>query len=621
MNRNRKLSKAFLFGAAAAMALSPAAAVIPAYAASPAAVAGQRGEQADISAKGTITISGIAAKDLGKVTVKAYQIVDGYYKDGKLARYVLMDPTNANINYLNPYSAHQDKGQTDGLNDLVTSDELTTIANNIQDGVFTADAAPATLTQQTNGTYTAQVEPGAYIILVSGSTDTVYNPAIVAVNVSDAMMGPDAVVNGDVNLVNFFQFNDGTSTTNAYLKSSTSTSDGRIVASTKEVKHAQEDDLDSRLTVKSSKGKGDTVAVGDTAYFQIDGITIPSYSKDYTNPQFTISDTLQEGSFDPIENLKITVNGEDVTDNEDVCLVETNDNTFDISFTESFLRAHAGDAARPAVVVTYQANLATTAGKNFAENLNHVTVRYSNDPANADSFKTMQHNTYHYTFGIDSIIDSQGTNQQRTETYEFNKVTEAGQDFVQQTRTSSGASSTMASPAALAGAGFTLYSDDQMTQVSMPEVKSDSNGHITFNGLDEGTYYLKETSAPSGYTLSDVAYKLVISAQMDDATGVLNGYSVAKAIKSVSAGILDWQDEGTDTYAATYTVNADGTVTNTKITSTLNPSEIVDTKLPILPSTGGRGTIALTVCASIGAAGCLILYLNGRKKRDTEAQA
>lgn len=67
----------------------------------------------------------------------------------------------------------------------------------------------------------------------------------------------------------------------------------------------------------------------------------------------------------------------------------------------------------------------------------------------------------------------------------------------------------------LQNAEFTLYQEDQTTKVMIAGLtnpaKTNENGIAIFENLPCGTYYLKETSAPEGYSINTVAQKIVIS--------------------------------------------------------------------------------------------------------------
>lgn len=593
-----------LHGAVAALSLTMAAAgamPVNVFAESAAAVAGVSGEQTDVATAQTVTVSGLKAGS----TVKLYQLVDGYYKDGKLVKYVLMDPTNGTIAAIGDDA----KGQTDGTNDIITEEEITTIANNIQTGAFTADKG-VDMTVGTeadaNGkvSASASVEPGMYLALATDpSGEEVYNPAVIAVNITDVNAGTEKA--GSVDMTKFFRTGDTSGTDKAndvYLKSSTSGADKKITGSTKAAVGAEGDTAGEKTPVNAY---GDTIAEGDTAHFKIDGMTIPSYSADYAKPQFIITDTIDD-SFAAYSNLKVTVGGKEVKASDTTYTVTKNGNAFKINFAESYLRGLRGtDASARAVVVTYDSVL-SNATVNFAENHNRATVQYSNNPNDEASFKTINKDTYHYTFGIDANIDSENSDAKTT--YEFNKVTGRHTKFADQK-----------SDAPLAGATFTLYSDEACTKIAKTvdqatgTAVSDADGHISFTGLDEGTYYLKETNAPAGYTLADQTYKFVIKATLGGTDGIMTGYTVTSSYKDATHA--DWTAAGTSTYTATATKAADGSVTN-KITRADGPVAIVDSRLQTLPSTGGKGTIILTFSAAALAA---MFYTSYKKEKKEES--
>ena len=70
-----------------------------------------------------------------------------------------------------------------------------------------------------------------------------------------------------------------------------------------------------------------------------------------------------------------------------------------------------------------------------------------------------------------------------------------------------------ASNEALPGAVFQLYQKSDDGNVIIGTVTSESDGYARFDGLDEGTYYLKETNPPEGYVGSDSEVTIVIPGQ------------------------------------------------------------------------------------------------------------
>lgn len=70
----------------------------------------------------------------------------------------------------------------------------------------------------------------------------------------------------------------------------------------------------------------------------------------------------------------------------------------------------------------------------------------------------------------------------------------------------------------LEGAKFELYQKDNEGNVvegSVVELTSGADGTVSLEGLDAGTYYLKETEAPEGYVCSDTELKILIPEKAD----------------------------------------------------------------------------------------------------------
>ena len=479
------------------------------------------------------------------------------------------------------------------------------------------------------------------MILVTGVKDAdakVYNPGVVAVNVSDVNTGK--VEGSTVDFRNFFTTTDGTTPSKVYLKSSLGADhfDKKIENSVKLAAEAEGDTTGTKTT-KIKNGHGDTVAFGDTIHYTMSGLVVPSFSKDYKAKHYYITDKLTPAEgFTDITNIVVTdtVGKKALTEGHDYDLqsldgkgaFNTGDKkSFRITLKDKYLDDHRADATRPTLTITYETKLTGKAGVNFSENLNHAELHFSNNPSDETGGKehVEKVNTYHYTFTVDGLIDGQSGKED--ETYELNKVTEAGADkYVNGV-----------SPHPLAGATFGLYSDKactkpvkaRMVNKQTGEVTtgtndytsiSDKNGHFSFAGLDEGTYYVKETLAPAGYGLSDAVYKFVITATMDETSGVLNGYSVKTYVNSEAAGQTGFDTPaGSAEYKTTAVTAEDGTVTNT-ITGRDKtvPMEVVDTKTQNLPSTGGIGNTWFYLVGIGGMAGAAVVFAAVKKSKKEE---
>ena len=167
----------------------------------------------------------------------------------------------------------------------------------------------------------------------------------------------------------------------------------------------------------------------------------------------------------------------------------------------------------------------------------------------------------------------------------------------------------MRSRYALQGAEFTLYSDAEMLQ-KVKEAVSDQNGRLTFTGLKEGSYYLKETKAPAGYASNEKKFHIIIEAQFRE-DGVMNRYTVTT--KEMLADGSE-SEAGSAVYTSVPSVQEDGSVTNT-VTRTETPAEILNVPLAKLPTAGGAGTFGFVLAASGMSGGMVIWKLTERKRR------
>ncbi len=173
---------------------------------------------------------------------------------------------------------------------------------------------------------------------------------------------------------------------------------------------------------------------------------------------------------------------------------------------------------------------------------------------------------------------------------------------------------------ALTGAKFRLYSDDTMTTevkltqdaagfyypadygVAGVEIDTDTGSSFLIKGLEQGTYYLKETATKAGFYLPKGVFEIVL-------TGDGNGTSPRILTgKLAAASTFTATDAADNTLIGT--VSVDGTAVNQLDIVLKNSSQ------PILPSTGGMGTALFTfggVALMVLAAG-LTIYMRKRKE-------
>ena len=481
-------------------------------------------------------------------TVTAYQIVKGNYnKDGFTGYTVVNDQVKIN----DPTKP--------------TSEEIINISKN-------ADVLNSLTKVNMNGngtTYTADLSAGYWLVLVTPKegNQTVYNPMLLGIYYSVSGSN-NSMQQGTVDANSNWTLNGE----KAYAKSSKPTIK-------KEIENP-----------RSNNAKGSDQAVGQSFNFKITS-TIPSYSKEYTNVKYIVTDKLSEGLDYNDDSINVTVNGQVVQKGNDTfTFTEKDSQNIELNFNSDYILKHPGEE----VVIKYSAKLNDKATYNFDPNTNDVTLEYSNSPDINKEGTKINDRTYQYTFGIDANLfgnrqDKKKTTSEVIKTDENGKVTNIKREEQEEL------GNKVEGP--LPGAEFKLTPKNG-TPGEVLTATSDENGRLKFTGLATGEYELVETKAPEGYALNNTPQKVKITATYNP-EGTLKSYSITI------------NDQNTSTYTATY--EQDGSIKEIK--DDTKTSIIKNTKLSQLPSTGGMGTYIFTfvgVTLMAGAIGSHFLF--GKKK-------
>lgn len=513
-----------------------------------------------------------------EATVTAYQIVKANYNSLGFTGYEIVNGVEI----------------ADDQTFKPTSDEITAIATQVKNGKLQTlkqkTLIPGAELQDTEGNptgladFTANLNAGYWMVLVTGSVSEVYNPMLVGVYYKTEGTGQENEL--DTKPVDA-NSNWKLETTDAYAKSTKPTLDKKIVDS-------------------DGNESGNDVAIGDIVKYQID-TALPSYSAEYKKVVVKITDTLTEGLTYQKDTVKVKVGDTEVMASE--ATYELNDDemgtegggSFVITFNSDYAIANGGKA----VCVTYEAKLNEKAHVNFDFNKNTAELEYSNNSSNEADTEKIDDRTYTYTFGIDANLNGSNSETWQEITKELIKTDEGEiKEIVDEV---TGETTWEYTP--LKDAEFSLTKLDEngeKTEV-VKTTSSDDKGYLTFIGLDAGEYILQETKAPEGYTLNQTEIPVKITASYND-DGTLKSYEI------------EVNGEKTSTYTATYEGEHITKIVNKDNLDATNGDTISDThfikntKLSELPSTGGIGTTIFTIGGCIIMIAAAGLFFASRRK-------
>ncbi len=123
---------------------------------------------------------------------------------------------------------------------------------------------------------------------------------------------------------------------------------------------------------------------------------------------------------------------------------------------------------------------------------------------------------------------------------------------------------------------------------------SNANGLIAVSGLEDRTYYVKETKAPTGYNLLSNAIALTIAATTS------NGQNWTNSVASDALTALTLSVDG-------------GTAVDGDVNSGIVSTTITNTKGTTLPTTGGIGTTIFYIVGAILVIGAAVVLVTRRR--------
>ncbi len=316
-------------------------------------------------------------------------------------------------------------------------------------------------------------------------------------------------------------------------------------------------------------------SIGDKVPFQLTG-TMPSTIGDYDTYKYVFHDTLSDGLTYNSDSIKITIDDTEIANPSNY--VNVTGQSLTISFDD--IKELATVTANTKVVVTYTATLNTNAVIGLSGNPNEVYLEFSNNPnqgGSGETGTTTKDQVVVFTYELDvTKVDGENNNTKL-----------AGAVF--KLKNSNDKWLTVDENGKVSG---WVDSEDNASPLETPE-----SGKISIIGLDEGTYSLKETQAPSGYNLLANPIKLVINAT--------DLHDVDYTGSNASAELT----------AITLSVN-DGEAGEGSVDTGIVSTDVENNSGSTLPETGGIGRTIFFVGGGILVLCAAVLLIVKLRKKD-----
>ena len=322
--------------------------------------------------------------------------------------------------------------------------------------------------------------------------------------------------------------------------------------------------------------------MGDSVPFKLIG-SVPSMEY-YDKYYYAFSDTMSKGLTLDKDSINVyTASNKEGTDKAVVggwakTITPNADGTTSFQIKFSDLKSTLNGTTAKYILVEYNAVLNQEAVVGLSGNPNEVKLIYSNNPdqsgdgENSPKGETPEDYVIVFTYELDTKkVDGNGDTPLSGAKF---KLKNSGDKW-----------------AVVDSNGKVSHWD---TEENATELESGADGLFKVIGLDAGTYYLKETAAPSAeYNLLKDLVKVEIEAD------TVNGQN--------------WTSGDAKDALKNLTVKADGTPGTTDENFGIGTIKIANNKGGVLPETGGRGVKFFYIIGSVLVLGAVVLLVTRRR--------
>lgn len=376
--------------------------------------------------------------------------------------------------------------------------------------------------------------------------------------------------------------------------------------------------IEKEVTVPSGDN---SVSIGDKVTYTVT-VGIPTYPAGATNKTFYMGDKMSNGLTFDDASLKVYTDEarKNLLDSE-AYTVEKKEDTTNATFYVNFDYDKVVAAGATTLYVVYDAYINENAQVGTVGITNEAKLYYTSNPFDGETWEPGHDGEEANGEASDTAtVYTYGLVIKKYETANENKVLANATFEVYK-----------ASDVINEGAGATVNSGAK----PIATITTDATGYIALNGLAKGTYYLKETKAPSGYNLLTELVQVELTnptskitttnnykytsnieeAMMDVQAQRIVGDTVEYAWLQKDSTKVTWAEEKPgDTYLPAYLLSTETSVSDSEDGEAgYEIAKVENSTGAQLPSTGGAGRKVFYIAGPILMVGAGVIFVTRKR--------